>query len=320
MAEIVLGLAMSHSPQVSQEPKWWGEQAQIDRRRTPYDELLSRKPDWIDAELDPDVWNTKHRAVQSAIANLAKSLDDAAPNLVVLIGDDQEELFLDDCMPTFSVFWGAESWDRPNFIHGDMSVPSRASVLWAFHGDQPEAYPGHPEFGRHLIERLMEQNFDVAQYTRQHEERSLGHAFTFVRRRIMRSDKIIPMIPVLINTYVPPNQPSAARCYALGQAIRTAIESWPGNERIAVIASGGLSHFVIDTELDRHVLNGLARGDRESLSALPRSKLQAGSSEILNWIAAGGALEGLRMELVDYIPGYRSEGGTGVGMAFAKWR
>jgi hypothetical protein len=47
--------------------------------------------------------------------------------------------------------------------------------------------------------------------------------------------------------------------------------------------------------------------------------LQSGSSEILNWIAAGGALEGLRMELVDYIPGYRSEGGTGVGMAFAKW-
>ena len=59
--------------------------------------------------------------------------------------------------------------------------------------------------------------------------------------------------------------------------------------------------------------------DRESLLSLPRSKLQAGSSEILNWITAGGALEGLRMELIDYIPGYRSEGGTGVGMAFAKW-
>jgi 3-O-methylgallate 3,4-dioxygenase len=319
MAEIVLGLAMSHSPQVSQEPKWWGEQAQIDRKRTPYGQLLLRKPQWIDAELHPDVWNTKYRAAQSAIANLAQALEDAAPDLVVLIGDDQEELFLDDCMPAFSVFWGKESWDRPDFIHGDMSVPSRASVLWAFHGDQPEAYPGHPDFGRHLIEHLIQQNFDVAQYTRQHEARSLGHAFTFVRRRIMRKDKIIPMIPVLINTYIPPNQPSPARCYALGQAIRIAIESWHGKERVAVIASGGLSHFVIDTELDRSVLEGLANGDRESLSALPRSKLQAGSSEILNWIAAGGALEGLRMELVDYIPGYRSEGGTGVGMAFAKW-
>jgi hypothetical protein len=319
MAEIVLGLAMSHSPQVSQDPKWWAEQAQIDRGRTPYDELLTRKPAWIDAELDPHVWSTKHRAAQAAISHLAQCLEDIAPDLVVLIGDDQEELFLDDCTPTFSVFWGEASWDRPQFIHGDMSVPSRASVKWAFHGDEPEAYPGHPQFGRHIIERLVEQDFDVAQFTRQHEERSLGHAFTFVRRRIMRKDCIIPMIPVLINTYFPPNQPSAARCFALGQALRKAVECWPGQERVAVIASGGLSHFVIDTELDERVLKGLANSDRESLLSLPKSKLQAGSSEILNWIAAGGALEGLRMELIDYIPGYRSEGGTGVGMAFAKW-
>jgi hypothetical protein len=319
MAEIVLGLAMSHSPQVSQDPRWWAEQAQIDRRRTPYDELLARKPAWIDAQLDPQVWATKHHAAQAAISHLAQCLEKVSPDLVVLIGDDQEELFLDDCTPMFSVFWGDASWDRPEFIHGDMSVPSRAAVKWAFHGDEPEAYPGHPQFGRHVIEQLVEQNFDVAQFTRQHESRSLGHAFTFVRRRIMSTQRVIPTIPVLINTYFPPNQPSAARCFALGQALRKAIESWPGQERIAVIASGGLSHFVIDTELDERVLKGLADSDRESLLSLPRSKLQAGSSEILNWIAAGGALEGLRMELIDYIPGYRSEGGTGVGMAFAKW-
>ena len=319
MAKIVLGLAMSHSPQVSQEPKWWSEQGQIDQRRTPYQELLKRKPMWMDAELRPQVWAEKHQAIQDAIGQLSAALEEAAPDIAVVIGDDQEELFLDDCMPAFSVFWGQESWDRPEFIHADMSVPSRASVLWAFHGDQPEAYPGHPEFGHHLIQHLMQEHFDVAQYSRQHEERSLGHAFTFVRRRIMSKDKVIPTIPVLINTYVPPNQPTPARCYAFGQALRRAIESWPGSERVAVIASGGLSHFVIDTELDRRVLDGLAKGDRESLSTLPRSKLQSGSSEILNWVAAGGALEGLRMQLINYVPGYRSEGGTGVGMAFAKW-
>lgn len=319
MAEIVLGLAMSHSPQVSQEIKWWGEQGLIDRKRTPYEELLRNKPDWLDGELTPEAWDRKYQAAQSAIAALSQALEDAKPDLVVMIGDDQEELFLDDCMPTFSVFCGEESWDRPAYVHGDMSVPSRASVLWAFHGKEPEAYPGNPEFGRFLIESLMEQNFDVAQYSRQHEQRSLGHAFTFVRRRIMREDKIIPMIPVLINTYIPPNQPSAARCYAFGQAIGRAIGAWPGAERVAVIASGGLSHFVIDVALDRRVLDGLLVADAETLSTLPKDKLQAGSSEILNWVAAGGALESLKMELIDYIPGYRSEGGTGVGMAFAKW-
>ncbi len=319
MVRDVLALATSHGRSVRPEHERWSEQAQIDRHRTPYDELLKRKPGWMDAELHPEVWDEKHRAVQEAIGNLAQALEDAAPDVIVMIGDDQEELFLEDCMPAFSVFWGQESWDRPEFIHADMSVPSRASVLWAFHGEEQEAYPGHPRFGRHIIEQLVQEHFDVAQYSRQHEERSLGHAFTFVRRRIMRGDKIIPMIPVLINTYVPPNQPTPARCYAFGQALRKAIDSWPGAERVAVIASGGLSHFVIDIELDRRVLDGLAKADRESLTTLPTSKLQSGSSEILNWVAAGGALEGLRMELVNYVPGYRSEGGTGVGMAFAKW-
>ena len=319
MAEIILGLATSHSPQVSQEPKWWGEQGLIDQKRTPYRELLNQKPEWIEAELEFSVWNDKHRAAQSAIEDLSRTLETAAPDVVILVGDDQEELFLDDCIPTFSVFWGKESWDRPDFIHSDMNVPSRAAVLWAFHGEQPEAYPGSPALGRHLIEQLIEQNFDVAQFTRQHESRSLGHAFTFVRRRIMRAANPIPMIPVLINTYLLPNQPSAARCYAFGQALGNAIRTWPGNERVAVIASGGLSHFVIDTELDRKVLEGLATSDRHALCSLPKDKLQMGSSEILNWIVAGGALESLQMELVAYIPGYRSEGGTGVGMAFAKW-
>jgi len=216
-------------------------------------------------------------------------------------------------------FWGKESWDRPEFIHSDMSVPSRAAVRWAFHGDAPEAYPGHPALGRHIVEQLMGQHFDVAQFTKQHESRSLGHAFTFVRRRLMDADRIIPMIPVLINTYLMPNQPSAARCFAFGRALANAIRTWPGTERIVVVASGGLSHFVIDTELDKTVLEGLANSDESVLSSLPKEKLQMGSSEILNWIVAGGALEDLRMQLVAYVPGYRSPAGTGVGMAFARW-
>jgi hypothetical protein len=47
--------------------------------------------------------------------------------------------------------------------------------------------------------------------------------------------------------------------------------------------------------------------------------LRSGTSEILNWITVGGALGGLAFDLVDYIPGYRSPAGTGVGMAFATW-
>jgi chromosome segregation ATPase len=88
---------------------------------------------------------------------------------------------------------------------------------------------------------------------------------------------------------------------------------------VGVLGSGGLSHFVVDEALDRHVLDILARRDADAVAALPLDRLNSGNSEIRNWIAAAGALEGLTMRLVDYVPCYRSEAGTGCGMAFAVW-
>jgi len=114
--------------------------------------------------------------------------------------------------------------------------------------------------------------------------------------------------------------PSAARAHALGRAIAAAIGSWPGAGRVAVIASGGLSHFVIDEDLDRGVLDAIADGDATALRAVPRDNLRSGNSEILNWITAAGALEHLPATVVDYVPGYRTPAGTGAGMAFAYWK
>jgi OH-DDVA oxygenase/3-O-methylgallate 3,4-dioxygenase len=122
-----------------------------------------------------------------------------------------------------------------------------------------------------------------------------------------------------VNTYYPPNVPSAARCYALGKALRRAIEAWPASQRVAVIASGGLSHFVVDEDLDHRVLDGITARDAGTLGSLPRDQLRSGNSEILNWIAAAGALEGLAATVVGYVPGYRTPAGTGAGMAFARW-
>jgi aromatic ring-opening dioxygenase catalytic subunit (LigB family) len=126
-------------------------------------------------------------------------------------------------------------------------------------------------------------------------------------------------VPVAVNAYFPPNQPSPARCHAVGRALRRAIESWDEDARVAVVASGGLSHFVVDEELDRGVLDALSSHDRDALAALPAWRLQSGSSEIRNWIVAAGVLEGLDMATVDYIPLYRTVAGTGVGAAFVQW-
>ena len=123
----------------------------------------------------------------------------------------------------------------------------------------------------------------------------------------------------MINTYYPPNQPTPKRCYALGQALRRAVESYTGDACVALMASGGLSHVVIDEELDQVIIDAMMNKDRERLCSLPREKLRGGTSEILNWVALAGATEPMEMRLVDYVPTYRSPAGTGCGMAFAYW-
>ena len=92
-----------------------------------------------------------------------------------------------------------------------------------------------------------------------------------------------------------------------------------GGGRVAVIASGGLSHFVVDEDLDHQVLDGITARDAGALGSLSRDQLRSGNSEILNWIAAAGALESLAPTVLDYVPGYRTPAGTGAGMAFARW-
>jgi 3-O-methylgallate 3,4-dioxygenase len=331
MAEIVLGIATSHSPQLSTVPDIWADHAARDRRNPmllgrdgeihTYDELAERS-DWRvdEALLTPQAWQRAYDRSQAAIDILSAELNRVSPDAVVVVGDDQEEMFLADNTPAFAIYWGEDVVEFAPGVEEQSAMPAGLrAALWAAHGDVSEKYPVPADLGRHIIEHLMVDEFDVAQLTRAPEDRSIGHAFTFVRRRLMR-DAIYPLLPVAINAYYPPNQPTANRCYRFGQALRRAIETYPAPLRVAVVGSGGLSHFVVDEELDWRVLRGLQTRDVHSLTTLPRKHMRSGTSEILNWVAAGGALEHLSMELIDYIPGYRSPAGTGVGLAFAQWR
>jgi 3-O-methylgallate 3,4-dioxygenase len=81
-----------------------------------------------------------------------------------------------------------------------------------------------------------------------------------------------------------------------------------------------LSHFVIDEELDQLTITALQNKDAAALATLPRERLNSGNSEIRNWLAVGGAVEHLDMQLIDYVPCYRSPAGTGCAMAFAQWQ
>ena len=329
MADIVIGIASSHTPQLSSGVDMWPDHADRDRRhpwllgrdgqfRT-YEEQLPLADPGMEHELDQAVWDTKYRRCKEAIETLAARLAKAQPDIAVVIGDDQRELFLDDGIPAFACFAGDELVDMPPASETLERMPKGIrAASWAVHTDHPERHPVSTDLSRHVAEQLTAADFDITLFTQQPSGRSLGHAFTFPRYRL-GLPATTPIVPVFVNTYYPPNVPSAARCFGLGQVIRRAVQSWDADARVAIVASGGLSHFVIDEDLDRGVLSGITQRDAGLLASLPRTRLRSGNSEILNWVAAAGALEDLAATVIDYVPGYRSPAGTGTGMAFAYW-
>jgi hypothetical protein len=330
MAEIVVGLGTSHTPQMSSSAELWEGHATRDQRNPQllaadgefygYDQLLERADPAIVSQLSLEVRQAKFARAQQAVEKVASALAEAAPDVVVIVGDDQRELFGAEGNPAVGLFLGEQLWDR-GMDEDRLShlPPDIRPAQWAAHADHADAYPVAAELSGHLARSLTEDDFEVTVFSAQREAATLGHAFTFVRRRL-GLPAATPIVPVLLNTYFPPNVPSPGRCFALGAAIRRALVAWPGNERVAVMASGGLSHFVVLEEFDRQVLNALRAHDRGALSAIPRRFFRSGTSETLNWITVGGMVDGAPMDLVDYIPGYRSPAGTGTGMGFVTWR
>lgn len=330
MAQIVIGVGSSHSPQLSTPDDIWGLHAMRDQASTElfgvdgayhqYEDLLSVADPAFSAQITPQVWAERFQRSNQALDEVADLLQAARPDVVVIVGDDQYELFRDDGIPAMATFVGEQLLDLPPSAEEVARLPiGLAEAQWAAHADEVDAYPVEVELAAHLAAEVGRAGFDLTVLRKQPEGRSLGHAFTFVRRRL-GLPRTVPTVPIFINTYYPPNVPSARRCHEFGRAIGAAVRGWGTSARVAVVASGGLSHFVVDEVMDRAVLDALARSDVQALDKATDGKLLSGNSEILNWIAAGGALDGLAMRTVDYVPAYRTAAGTGVGLAFAVWR
>lgn len=328
MAEIVFGLGASHTPQVNTGPEVWSRHALRDRTNKhylpdgspiTYDELAQRAPD-LSAELTPEAFAAKSARCEQAIGTLRDALAASGADVAVVIGDDQRELFQDELIPCFAIFTGPTVIDRPDARTREGSLPpGLVEAQWAFHADSDDVYQVDAELATHLAVRSMQQGFDVASATSQYPGRTLGHAFTYPKRRFF-PDTPRPVVPVFVNTYYPPNRPAAPRCYAFGRALGAAIRDWRTDRTVAVIATGGLSHFVLDEAFDRQILDFLAAPDERTLADIPDARFTGGTAEALNWITLAGIVGSeLKYETVDYVAGYRSPAGTGVGLTFARW-
>lgn len=320
MARIVLGIGTSHSPSLNNDvDNWLPPAGEIwDRPRLAaaklgdWDELVRQKATWIPGQLQEDRIRERYAACQGAIRTLEEVLHEVAPDVLVVVGDDHYEVFSPDHMPAVSLHWANSIPVPPH--RGRVEDPLKDKELSDYF------YPGNGDLAEHLIYALVDEGFDLA-YTRTFTTSGgLGHAFDFICRRLMNGHPI-PQVPMLLNTYYPPNRPSVSRCYALGRALRRAIDSYPSDARVGMVGSGGLTHMVINEEMDHAVLSAIHDRDEKGLTCYPESEFVDGTSEIKAWVVLAGAMEEAEQEmtLVDYQPCYRSPAGTGCAMAFAYW-
>lgn len=343
MAQHVLSIGMSHSTMVTLDDSLWEEWASQDTalailfdaegEPVTYAQLAERTGDRYAAQATPRHWKEQYAAVRKAVARLAAELASARLDVLVIVGDDQVELFSFTNMPALAIFCGdriaSGLWTSRFATYqrqgrppsGTLSQRLQRALVEGYAMDAHHEFASAPAFARELLASLVDQGFDVAgigDIPTHDETAGLGHAFGAIVTQIM-GEQPVPMVPVFVNTYFPPNQPTPSRCYDLGLALHRAIESSPADLRVGVVASGGLSHFVTDERLDRQFLAALRAGSEEQLRAVPRKLLNAGSSEIRNWIAVAAASKHLKLAWDEYIPVYRTPAGTGCGLAFACW-
>jgi hypothetical protein len=333
MARIVLGIGTSHTPMLNLGPEDWPRFEELDRRRqhlhkdgrpATFDALLAAAPS-PGVDITPQTHARRHADAMAALDRLHETLMEAKLDVVVIVGDDQKELYHDDHMPSVLVYRGETIANVPNRTTRAMDPDVAWRPDWArrasaryYEDSETRHYPVDAGLANHLIAGLIDREFDVATANALPEGEGEGHAFGFVHQRILKRTAM-PIVPIFLNTYYPPNQPSPRRCYKLGQAIREAVDGYPQDLRVGIVASGGLSHFTIDERLDGEVIRALREKDADALQSMPREQLNSGNSEIRNWICAAGALEHLDLKWVHYAPGYRTAAGTGTGLCFGYW-
>jgi len=303
---IVLGLASSHAPSMFVEPEHWPAIHRGLTRGNP-------QPPEFAAET-PEVVVTYVRRVKQGFAALKAQLDAARPDAIIIVGDDQNELFSKALIPGFAMFVGD-------------AAEGTFSLGWI--GQKPKdnwlTLPCHAGIAKLALNGLIRRGFDVA-YSEKlvplaRPETGLGHAFTRIARAMQLVETCIPAVLIFTNAYHPP-LPSAARCYALGEALRETFANRP--ERIALYGSGGLSHDPlgpragwVDEPLDRWVLDCIAEGRGEELRSLftiDSDTLRGGTGEIRSWITVAGAYHERKATVVDYIPARHAV--TGLGFAY----
>jgi aromatic ring-opening dioxygenase catalytic subunit (LigB family) len=312
MSTLTAGMASSHAATVVEPSRW-------DRGRAANREAYARRygtePVYHPKALQEtmDVRESRYKWIRDGLDFLRAKLQEMRPDAVILVGDDQDENFSEENWPQLSLYVGEEFY---------------ATLREGGKRERGPRYQAHAALAKDLLAGLVERDFDVS-YSKSFPEQELrSHAHCQILDRIL-PEANIPVIPMFVNATHPPII-SPRRCFCVGQALREIIDKRPGNERVVIFASGGISHFPagfpwrhykgsftwgsISEEFDRRIMEQMARGEGSMLAQLTSEDLiNNGNDEMRSWIIALGAIGKACPELLNYEALYSAGTAMGVG-------
>lgn len=229
-----------------------------------------------------------------AVASLRARIEAFDPEVVVGVSNDHFTSTSMRSLAPFAIGIGPV-YDHPatERLVGFLGIPRRT-------------VSGHPRLAQGLLQSLLDVDVDVTSMSGRF---GFDENFSVPIHLLGLADT--PFVPVLVNAVQPP-MPSPRRCVDVGVLIGHALRRQTLASRVAVIATGGLSHSVgtptagtIDEQFDTMILGMLAKGRLDELRDLDTTAITAagnGAEEVRQWLVAAGVAAPGAVELIGYQP------------------
>ncbi|QIM47912.1 protocatechuate 3,4-dioxygenase [Pusillimonas sp. DMV24BSW_D] len=253
----------------------------------PHDPIMFHAPEGAGKEISARIWG--------AFDECADRMSRLRPTAVIIVGADHYLNFGTDCLPQYLI------------ATGDIDGP-----LDVLPGLKREVMQGHQALATHIANHGHENGFDWAVARAFTVDHAVAIPDRLIVAKVRKLNPDLGTIPVYIASGVDPYI-SMKRCIALGEEIRKAVECAPGSERVVVVGSGGLSHWIglpqmgkVNELFDRQIMEYACSGNLNAMAALTDDYILTnggnGGMEVRQWAVAMGAMAGARGEVIEYAP------------------
>ncbi len=246
----------------------------------------------------------QRREARRALDAMRERLRAARPDVILLFSNDHLLNWPINNTPEYTVGIGAEHVGPADWYDEWLALPKYR-------------IPGHSALARHLVNEAARRRLALAYLRDMQFDDGVS-----VPMHYLNPEGDIALVPVTMNCTVPPI-PTPERAYQVGTIFREMVQAYPGAERVAIVATGGLSHepggpryFWVDEEFDRWFLEMLAAGDHAAvLRECTLERMEAagsgGTAELLAWMVALAFTTGPAAVLA-YMPAIAWRSGTGM--------